>query len=374
MELYARKVECLFLRLILHICINQQCEVKWCNKCSNFFTVQNRVRQGDVSSGTFFAIYVDKLFVLLRKTGVGCHINGAFCGTMIFADDTFLLSASRNGLQVVDICAKLLYVRNLKFGTNTDPIKSKTKSIMFTKKLKPNCEPLNITLNGNQLPWVRQVNHLGHILQSDNSMTLDIAQKRGIFIAKVNSLLQEFYFVTPDVLIKLMRTYAFSIYGSNTWDIYSKGCEKLHTSFNVAIRQMLSIDRCTHRYMIESLSECLHLKTELASRYVSFYRSLQCSKKFPVRFLARLCENDQRTCLGRTLARLAADTGLRMDELSKLTANLVKRKLPYWPLPDAEKWRIPLCKELLALRADELFLDGFSADEREEILKYACIS
>ena len=80
--------------------------------------------------------------------------------------------------------------------------------------------------------------------------------------------------------------------------------------------------------MIENLLECLHLKTELASRYVSFYRSLLCSKKFPVRFRARLCENDQRTRLGRTLARLAADTGLRTDDLSKLTANFVKQNLP----------------------------------------------
>ena len=221
---------------------------------------------------------------------------------------------------------------------------------------------------------MRQVKHLGHTLQSDNSMTLDMAQKRGIFIAKVNSLLQEFHFVTPDTLIKLMTTYALSIYGSNTWDIYSKGCEKLFTSFNVAMRQIFNIDRCTHRFMIESISNCLHLKTVLASRYIGFYRSLLCTKKTPVRFLARLCESDQRTVLGRTLTRIAEDTSIRSNDLNKLPSNFVKQNLPYWPLPEAEKWRLSFCEELLALRTDELVLDGFSVNEREEILKHVCVS
>ena len=200
------------------------------------------------------------------------------------------------------------------------------------------------------------------------------AQKRGIFIAKVNSLLQEFHFVTPKVLIKLMRTYAMSIYGSNTWDIYSKDCEKLYKSFNVAIRQILEVDRCTHRYMIESLSECPHMKTILASRYVTFYRSLLSTKKMPVRFLARVSEFDQRTVLGRTVSRLAADVNLRMDEFPKLTACYVMKNLPYQPIPQAEKWRIPICKELLSLRRNDLMLDGFSNLEIDELLRHLCVS
>jgi hypothetical protein len=57
---------------------------------------------------------------------------------MIFADDIFLLSASRNGLQaMVDICQEFVASRNLKFGTNIDADKSKTKCIVFAKRMKP---------------------------------------------------------------------------------------------------------------------------------------------------------------------------------------------------------------------------------------------
>ena len=118
---------------------------------------------------------------------------------------------------------------------------------------------MNITLNGNKLPWVKQVKHLGPIIQSDNSMSIDIAQKRAGFIAKMNSILQEFHFVNSETLVKLMYSYATTMYGSNTWDLFSKDCEKLYRSFNVAIRHVFNLHRQTHRYFIESITQSLHL-------------------------------------------------------------------------------------------------------------------
>ena len=370
-DLIARKVDCLFLRLILFIYTNQQCDVKWNGQYSDNFSVTNGVRQGGVSSGIFFAIYIDKLLAILRRSGLGCHINGIFYGAVIFADDIFLLSASRGGLQaMVDLCANFVSDRNLTFGTNINPQKSKTKCIVFSKRSRINANVLNIRLNANELPWVPHVKHLGHILQSDNRMTMDIAQKRGNFIAKMNSLLQEFHFVKSDVLIKLMNTYATSIYGSNIWDIFSKDCEKLYTSFNVALRQILMVDKCTHRYLLEELSECMHLKTMLAGRYVNFYRSLVESAKMPVRFLARISERDQRTVLGRTLSKLLAYASI--DDLSMLTATCVKKSLKYWPVPNEQRWRVPLCKELNNIVQGSMDLPGFSVDECHQLLQLVC--
>jgi hypothetical protein len=338
--------------------------------------VSNGVRQGGVSSGIFFAVYIDKLLVILRESDLGCHINGVFFGAMIFADDIFLLSASRNGLQaMVNLCQNFVAARNLKFGTNINPDKSKTKCIVFAKKIKPSFKPANIVLNGDKLPWVTQVKHLGHTLQSDNSMRVDVAQKRGAFIGKINSLLQEFHHVNPDVFIRLMNTYATSLYGSNTWDIFSPDCERLYTSFNVTIRTVLNIDRCSHRYLIEPLSGCLHLKTMIASRYVTFYRSLINSKKMPVRFLARLAERDQRTVLGRTLSSLLLTCNLEDGDLMNLNAGLVKKMMVYKAAPADEEWRISLGQELFQLRgAGQLVLPGFTCEEQEELLHYVCVS
>ena len=141
-----------------------------------------------------------------------------------------------------------------------------------------------ITLNGSDLPWVKKVTHLGCILESDNSMRANILSKRSQFIARVNSLLQELHFVDSSTMIKLIRSYTTSFYGSALWDLCSRDFNKLYNSWSVTMRNVLKIDRKTHRHLIVPMSQSIHLKTMLLSRYVKFFRSLVNSLKFSVRF------------------------------------------------------------------------------------------
>ena len=227
-------------------------------------------------------------------------------------------------------------------------------------------------MDGNELPWVDSVKHLGHLLQRDNSMRLDIAKKRATFIAKTNALLQEFSNVSTEVFMKLLNSFATNLYGSNLWYLFGKDCEKLYTSYNVAIRMMLNVDRRTHRYLIEPLSDALHLKTLLASRFTTFHRSLITSPKLPVRFLARLYEQDLRTVHGKNLAEIAQTCS---EQIELLTSSKVKDKLRYMSVPENESWRLGLCKELKLVRDSESSdLIGFSRDEVNAMLKFACAS
>ena len=75
-----RKVHPIYLRLMMFIYKNQQCDVKWAGRFSFRFSVSNGVRQGAVSSAILFSIYINELFVILRKAGFGCHMNGLFLG------------------------------------------------------------------------------------------------------------------------------------------------------------------------------------------------------------------------------------------------------------------------------------------------------
>ena len=145
--------------------------------------------------------------------------------------------------------------------------------IIFSRKRIPE-NVLPVTLDGNDLPWVKQVQHLGHTLQNDNSMTSDINKKRGIFIGKVNSLMQEFHYAAPSVLIKFVHTYACNIYGSNIWDLFSPACSRLFTSYSVVFRHIMKLPRQTHRYLLEPLSMVPHFYVLLLSRYVTFVQSL----------------------------------------------------------------------------------------------------
>ena len=246
--LQKRNVSPIFLRVLIYIYRNQQFNVKWSSSFSNMFSVKNGVRQGAISSPILFSVYINDLLIILRKAGFGCHIGSLFVGCLGYADDLLLLSGSRSGLQsMVDICQQFTCKKNLKFSTNPNAAKSKTKCIVFSKKQRDLRDLAPVLLNGDPLPWVHQVKHLGNILQCDNSMTTDCTVKRGVFIGKVNSLFQEFSFVDPKVKMKLINIFASSFYGSGLWDLFSSACERLYKSWNVAVRLGFGVPPTTHR-------------------------------------------------------------------------------------------------------------------------------
>ena len=312
-------------------------------------------------------MYIDELFCILRNSGLGCRIHGLFYGCLGYADDLFLMSASRSGLQsMVDSCAMFAKRKNLKFSTNLDPIKSKTKGIIFSLKPKMRLNVLKLKLNGDELPWVTEVKHLGNTLESSNTMKRDISIKKGQFIGKMNSLLQEFHYVSPAVLLKIVNIYAVSFHGSGLWDLFSDDCDRLYKAWNVAVRLACNVPFTTHRYLIEPISQSMHLKVMLASRYVNFVRSLTSSPKYAVRVLASVCIPDLRTTMGRTLQNLANECNCMVAALSSVG---VKKSLKYFPVPNEERWRIPMLKELLDLDVE---VPGFLPAELQDIKEHLC--
>ena len=101
---------------------------------------------------------------------------------------------------------------------------------------------------------------------------------------------------------------------------------------------------------------------------ITFYQSLVNCTKLGVRFLARLNESDYRTVLGSTLRQMRDDCSLTGLGLGQLTAQLVKKKLVYFKVPDGEQWRIPLLQELLKLRQGHLKIDNLN------IIDHLCTS
>ena len=363
-----RKVDPIFLRILMYIYRNQQCNVKWSSSYSKMFSVSNGVRQGAVSSPVLFSVYLNDLYAILRKAGFGCHIGSYFMGCMGYADDLLLVSATRSGLQcMVDICQQFTEMKNLKFSTNPNPEKSKTKCIVFSKKQRDLRDIAPIRLNGDPLPWVQQVKHLGNILQSDNSMKIDCTVKRGKFIGKVNSLMQEFYFADSKVKMKLINIFASSFYGSGLWDLSSTTCDRLFKSWNVAVRVCFGVPPTTHRYLIEPLSSTPHAKSMLCSRLVKFKEQLCTSSKPVVSLLALLSMGDRRTTLGRNMGRIQKEIG----GLQPSCYN-IRKHMKFFETPVEELWRIPFLKELVDIANKKMYVENFTDDETQMIMNTIC--
>ena len=107
-NLLNRKVNRVFIRVMIDMYLNQSCYIKWQESRSLAFSVTNGTRQGDVFSPRGgFTTYLDPLLFSLRSSGLGCRIGGHWLGGLALADDVILLSPSVQGLQeLVSICEK----------------------------------------------------------------------------------------------------------------------------------------------------------------------------------------------------------------------------------------------------------------------------
>ena len=54
----------------------------------------------------------------------------------------------------------------------------------------------------------------------------------------------------------------------------------LENTFNVAFRVMFDLPRETHKYLVEPVSESVHLKKILVKRFLKFTKAVKLSEKF----------------------------------------------------------------------------------------------
>ena len=60
----------------------------------------------------------------------------------------------------------------------------------------------------------------------------------------------------------------------------------------------------------------------------------------------------------------------KVDELSTNDADFIK----YHPIADDDKWRVSLVRELMAIRDNQLYVDGFEDQEINDIITFVCTS
>ena len=97
----------IIFRLIFDSYIRQKACVAWGLFRSQYFLFKNGVKQGRVLSPILFTIYIDKLLVMLRITGIGCHLGGAYSSALSYADGITLQCPSVRWLnEMIVLCCE----------------------------------------------------------------------------------------------------------------------------------------------------------------------------------------------------------------------------------------------------------------------------
>ena len=170
--------------------------------------------------------------------------------------------------------------------------------------------------------------------------------------------------------MKMFNIYTTSFYGSCLWNIFNGSCDKLFTAWNIAVRMAFDIPRNTHKFLIEEISECPHPQVMLAKRFLKFDETLQKSKKFGIRFLRELSSSNLVTNYGQNLWNIRR----KCDNVVN-SGNLYK-KMKYAPVPDLEKWKVDVVKDLIEVKWNLSEIENLEIDNEEidDLLKIVCSS
>ena len=335
-----------------------------------FFHVSNGVRQGGVSSAILYCFYVNILFQKLRLSGFGCWVNGNYHGIFGYSDDNLLLSPSLYGLQeMLSICEEFAIEHNLKFSTDSNPSKCKTKCIAFSPKQTHLPE---LKLCGNPLPWVNQIKHLGTTLSNSGCLTdQDVKIKRAQFINKNIELRQEFYFASARTLLEVNEIYNSHFTGSPLWDLHGSQVKSLESSYNLAVKNMFGLPLATHRGLICPITGRSHLRNILFLRFVNFVKQIKITQKRIPKMLLNHILDDVNSITGNNIRKILLMTDkFTIDDVRKCDI----MKIPYHSTENYLDWKLKILTEIIDIKEGCLDIEDFDISYLNAILEYLCVS
>ena len=141
----------------------------------------------------------------------------------------------------------------------------------------------------------------------------------------------------------------------------------LEKSYNVSIRRMFDIDRESHSYFIEQLTNSPHLRSVLIKRFLKFVDKLKASEK--TRKMFHLIKHDVRSVTGSNLRNIMTLVGKdSIESLNTFDAD----NITYADIEDENIWRVNLVQEITDIKFGEHYLDNFKRKELNIILRNIC--
>ena len=305
----------------------------------------------------------------MKERRAGCWIQEEYCGIFGYSDDNWVLAPSLDSLQkILDTCQEYAATHNLKFSTDPNPTKCKTKCLAFLKNQR---NLPKLILCGNPLPWVDRLKHLGNTINGTiDGAQLDTKIKNAIYIQNNVSLNQEFYFAHPKSKVKLKSIYNSHYTGSQLWSLFGNGANKFEGTYNRSVKIMYDLPYATHRFFIEHLTDNPHMKKVLMRRYLTFIQSIEKSHKKSLHLLLNIARNDVRSVTGSNLLNIMLLCGKNL--VTELCPHNISHIQYHEPNED-DFWKLEMLDEIIEVQHGDLCVPGFTAGELEQMKDDICV-
>ncbi len=224
------------------------------------------------------------------------------------------------------------------------------------------CSPIvqyPITFSGKQLKWFSSVKHLGHIFDCCLSFTKDVVCKKDKFVGCVNNIVTEFGFAHPRCKAKMVKTYRTSFYASCLWDLFEPDCQKLFTTWHIAMRIILELRNTTHRRFLDQLSGLNHIHHILKCCFVKFMQSLSNSNNNKLVHLYNICHKNKQSPTGLNIVRIACEYNIKSCDIQQCNMLTQMNKIDVEKSKDLgnDQWKIYFMNELMMLFTKLLKVD-----------------
>ena len=105
-----------------------------------------------------------------------------------------------------------------------------------------------LVLDGKELPWVESALHLGHVLHESGSMDQDVKVKRATFIEESTKVRETFEFASPTEVLRAVKVYVGSHYGSNRWQLDSHMSKQYFSAWRTCLKLARQLPRSTNTH------------------------------------------------------------------------------------------------------------------------------
>ena len=313
--LFKKKLPVIVCRVLAFMYHEQTGFIKLRGRRSPPFRLTNGMREGAACSPILWAVYADGLLVMLRQSGLGCHVAGVWMGGFLYADDLSLIAPTRailsSMLALVEAFGASL---NLTFSSSQDHRRCKSFCIYFVgpRPVRRVVYPSPLVLNGVTLPWRESAIHLGHTLHQDLTFNLDATVRRATFISRSVEVRSQFSFAAPSQILMAVRLLCCDSYGSVLWRLSSQSVNSYFKAYSSCVRRIYRLPLNTFTYLVEGhFSQGLApLRNMVLGRYPAFFQRMAWSACSEVSLMAELAAQDARTITASNLAMVSALTKL----------------------------------------------------------------
>jgi hypothetical protein len=262
------------VNLINSLYHQQESAVRTAEGLTDWFTIGRGVRQGCPMSPALYNIYAESIMrEALEGFFGGISIGGRMVSNLRFADDTTLVSSSKEELDDL--------LRRVKEASKTRHLLlniQKTK-IMVLDNNRPENDPFII--DGERIEEVDSFVYLGSLINNKGSTTQELRRRLAIGREAVQKLatIWKSRGVTITMKVRVLQAIVFpaALYGCEAWALTPTDQRRLDAFEMWCYRRLLRIswmERCTNERVLERIGSDLVLRKAMTKRKLLLFGHL----------------------------------------------------------------------------------------------------